>query len=143
MQGLKRKITYVISFELFGIAFSTAGLAAFTGNGFAHASVSAAASSLTAILWNYCYTTLFEAWESRQSTKGRSLKRRIVQAIGFECGLTALVLPFYSWWLNISILEAFSACAALIIFFMIYAFFFNWTFDVFFGLPSSAQSISR
>lgn len=139
MQGLKRKVTYVISFELFGVVFATAGLAAFTGNGLAHASVSAVVASVAAILWNYCYTTLFEAWESRQSTKGRSFKRRVVQAVGFECGLTALVLPFYTWWLNVSVLEAFTASAALIIFFMIYAFAFNWIFDRFFGLPSSAQ----
>lgn len=43
----------------------------------------------------------FEAWETRQVTRGRNWKRRIVHAIGFEGGLVVMLVPLFAWWLRI------------------------------------------
>ena len=91
-----------------------------------------------ALLWNYVFNAIFERWESHRSVKGRSFSRRMAHGIGFEGGLTILLIPVMSLWLNISPLEAFFANLGLLAFFFVYAVAFTWAFDRIFGLPQSA-----
>ena len=62
-----------------------------------------AVMSAIALVWNYLFNAFFERWESRQSTKGRSLARRIVHGIGFEGGLALILVPLMARWLNVSL----------------------------------------
>ena len=138
MQGIKRKVVYVTFYEGFAILFATIGLAGLSGQGAATSTVLAVMSSAIAIVWNLVFNTIFEAWEARQSVRGRSLGRRIAHAIGFEGGLAAVLVPVFAWWLNVSLWEALIFDAALLVFFFIYTFVYNWAFDRVFGLPDSA-----
>lgn len=81
------------------------------------------------MLWNYVWTTLFESWENRQVSQTRTLKRRIVHAIGFEGGLVVLLLPVVAWLLKVSLLEALVLETGLLVFFLVYTFVFAWLFD--------------
>ncbi|KQQ33538.1 hypothetical protein ASF61_10715 [Duganella sp. Leaf126] len=139
MQGLKRKIVYVSLFELFAVALTTTTLVLMAGSSGAHASVAAVASSTIAVIWNFIFNTLFEAWESRQATKGRSVARRIAHAVGFEGGLVAFLVPLFAWWLDISLWDAFIVDLWIVVFFLVYTFLFSLAFDRIFGLPASAQ----
>jgi uncharacterized membrane protein len=105
----------------------------------ATAGITAAASSAIAMGWNYFYNILFESWEARQPRKGRSVLRRIVHAVGFEAGLVAMLVPLFAWVLGVDLLTALMLNAAMIVFFLVYAFLFNLAFDRVFGLPLSAQ----
>ena len=93
------------------------------------------------MVWNLAFNTAFEAWESRQARRGRSLARRIAHAIGFEGGLAAILVPLIAWWLDIGLWEALLLDAALLLFFLGYTFVFNWGFDRVFGLPASAALV--
>ena len=138
MQGMKRKMVYVVLFELIAIACTTVALAAM-GHGTGHATAAAAAASAVAVAWNFLYNSLFEAWESRQVKKGRSLARRVVHALGFEGGLVLTLVPLFAWWLDVSLWQAFVLDLGLVIFFVVYGFLFNLAFDRLFGLPASAM----
>ena len=138
MQGIRRKIVYVSLYELFAIAISSAGLALLSDSGLGHASVAAVAASAIAVVWNLVYNSLFERWEARQATKGRSVKRRIAHALGFEGGLVLMLVPLFAWWLGVSLWQAFVLDLGLIVFFLIYTYVFNLGFDRVFGLPASA-----
>ena len=138
MQGIKRKVVYVSLYELIAIAFSSFALAHLADRGLGHASVAAVAASVIAVVWNLVFNTLFERWESRQATRGRSFRRRVAHAIGFEGGLIFTLVPLFAWWLEISLWQAFVLDLGLIVFFLVYTFAFNWTFDKVFGLPASA-----
>lgn len=138
MQGIQRKIVFVTLYELFAIAFSSFGLFMLSDSGLGHASVAAVAASAIAVIWNLVYNSLFERWEARQATKGRSVARRIAHAVGFEGGLVLTLVPLFAWWLGISLWQAFVLDLGLIVFFLIYTFVFNLAFDRVFGLPSSA-----
>lgn len=140
VQGLKRKIVYVISFELIAIALASTLLRWLSDSPVATAGITAVASSAIAMAWNYVYNLLFEAWEARQARKGRSLLRRAVHAIGFEAGLVTMLVPLFAWVLGVSLLAALVLNAAMIVFFLVYAFLFNLAFDRVFGLPASAQA---
>jgi uncharacterized membrane protein len=139
VQGLKRKIIYVVSFELLAIVLASTLLRLLSDRPVATAGITAAASSAIAMAWNYVYNCLFEAWESRQARKGRSVLRRVAHAFGFEGGLVAILVPLFAWTLDVSLLEAFLLNAVMIVFFLAYGFLFNLTFDRLFGLPLSAQ----
>ena len=138
MQGIRRKIVYVALFELIAIAITSLGLAMLANQPLGHAGIAAATTSLIAVLWNLVYNTAFEAWESRQVVRGRSVARRVAHAIGFEGGLVLMLVPYFAWWLDVSLWQAFVLDLGLIVFFLVYTFLFNLGFDRIFGLPSSA-----
>lgn len=139
MQGLKRKVVYVSLFESIAIGLTSTGLMLMGGHDAGHAGSAAVASSLIAIVWNFAFNAMFEAWESRQATRGRSWKRRAAHAIGFEGGLLVVLVPLFAWWLDITLWEALVLDIWLLLFFMIYTYLFSLAFDTVFGLPASAQ----
>jgi uncharacterized membrane protein len=138
MQGIKRKFVYVALYEAIAIACTTAGLAGLADHDAGAAGVAAVLASATAVAWNLVYNTLFETWEARQATRGRSLLRRVVHAIGFEGGLVLAIVPMFAWTLGTSLVDAFMLDVGLVVFFVLYSFAFNWAFDLVFGLPKAA-----
>lgn len=134
-----RKIIYAISFETLGVAVATLGLLAMSE---ANATQSVILSAITATIamgWSMGFNAIFEAWEARQSIKGRSLMRRSVHALLFEGGLVVLVLPIMAWWLQVDLWTALKYEAGLIVLFIVYTYVFTWSFDRIFGLPASAR----
>lgn len=140
MQGLSRKIVYVTLYEALAIFSASIGLAWMSGQELGHAGVLAAIASAVAIVWNLGFNWLFERWESRQQVRGRSLRRRVAHAIGFEGGLAAILVPVFAWWLDIGLWQALLVDIWLLLYFLAYTFFFNWGFDRVFGLPASARA---
>ncbi len=138
MQGIKRRVIYVSLYEFIAIVLVSAALIVLGHDPLASGSLSVAASTI-AVAWNWIWNSLFERWESRQVTRGRSVKRRIAHAIGFEGGLAILLVPVFAWWLKVSLWEAVVLDASLLLFFLVYTFVYNWGFDKIFGLPRSAM----
>lgn len=85
--------------------------------------------STVAVIWNYVYNTAFEAWESRNQVKVRTLKIRCSHAIGFEGGLILVCLPLYMLWYGVGVWTALSMEATLLLFFLVYTFIFTLLFD--------------
>ena len=139
LQGVRRKIVYISLYELIAIVIASTGLAAGADASLERAGAVAVASSVIAVVWNLVYNTLFERWEARQVVRGRSVRRRLAHAIGFETGLVITLVPAFAWWLNLTLWEAFVMDIGLIVFFLVYTFVFNWAFDAVFGLPVSAR----
>lgn len=138
MQGVKRKVVYVTLYEAIAIAAASLGLVWMSGSGLVHSGVLAVASSAIAVVWNLAYNTAFEAWEARQPVRGRSALRRVAHAVGFEGGLALILVPLFAWWLAVGLWEALLMDLGLLLFFLVYTYVFNWSFDRAFGLPASA-----
>lgn len=141
MQGIKRKVVYIGLFELIAIAVTTVGFSWFSGQGAERAGVVAVLTSAVAVAWNLAYNTAFERWEARQTVKGRSFKRRVAHALGFEGGLTVILVPLLAWLLQVTLWQALVLDLGLIVFFLAHAFVFNLAFDHVFGLPASALPV--
>ena len=139
MSPVTRRIVYAVLYEAIGIAVVSLGLTLFSGHGLERTGPVAVVTSLIAVTWSYLFNAAFEAWESRQAVRGRGLRRRIAHAIGYEVGLTLVLVPLLAWWLGVSLLEAFLYDAGLIAFFLVYTFVFSVAFDRVFGLPASAR----
>lgn len=140
LQGVWRRVVYISLYEVLAIALAGLGLMLMSGESLMASGALATATSAVAVVWNLVFNSLFERWEARQAVKGRSVKRRIAHAVVFETGLVLMLVPLIAWWLGIGLWEALVMDLALVVFFLIYTFAFNWAFDAVFGLPASAQS---
>ena len=140
MTPTKRRVLQAALYELFAIAFVGPTLSLAFDKPAASTMGLAVALSTIALAWNYIFNALFERWESRQPVRGRSFARRLAHGIGFEGGLTIILIPVMALWLDISALDAFVANLGLLAFFFVYAIAFTWLFDRVFGLPESAKA---
>lgn len=138
LQGPWRRVIYVTIYEIIAIIASSL-LFVVIGQQPGESSAMAVAASAIAVVWNVSFNSVFEWWETRQSVKGRSIARRVAHAIGFEGGLALILVPLMAWWFRVTLWEALVMEAALVVFFLVYTYLFNWVFDHFFGLPASAQ----
>jgi uncharacterized membrane protein len=141
LQGAWRRVVYLGLYEVLAIALAGVGLMLMSGESLLASGALAAATSAVAVLWNLVFNSLFERWEARQPKKGRSVKRRLAHAVAFETGLVLMLVPLIAWWLGIGLWEALVMDMALVFFFLVYTFVFNWAFDAVFGLPASARPV--
>ncbi|MBA4211695.1 MAG: hypothetical protein C0449_01305 [Polaromonas sp.] len=140
MQGIWRRVVYISLYEVLAIALAGLGLMLMSGESLVASGALATATSAVAVVWNLVFNSLFEHWEARQPVKGRSVKRRVAHAVIFEAGLVLMLVPLIAWWLGIGLWQALVMDMALVVFFLIYTFVFNWAFDAVFGLPASARA---
>ncbi|MBH3021175.1 PACE efflux transporter [Serratia ureilytica] len=138
MQGVKRKLVYVTAYEIIGMAISALGLALLSGHAPSTTGPLAVVITTIAVSWNFIYNYVFEWWESRQASRARTLKRRILHAVGFQLTLVVYLIPLIAWWMGITLWQALLLDMALIVIIPCYTFVFNWAFDKLFGLPASA-----
>lgn len=138
MKPRTRRVLQAVLYEVIAIAFVGPVLSLAFDKPQTSTLALAVVLSSVALGWSYLFNTLFERWESRQAVKGRSFTRRLAHGIGFEGGLTVILIPVMALWLNISPVNAFFANLGLLAFFFVYAIVFTWAFDRLFGLPSSA-----
>jgi uncharacterized membrane protein len=134
-----RRILYATCFEAGGILLSAALLLLMAKTTVGGSLAFSVIASTVAMLWNLTFNAMFEAWEARQSIRGRSLKRRAAHALLFEAGLVLALLPLTAWWFSVSLLQALAYEAVLIAAFLIYTYLFTFVFDRLFGLPASAR----
>lgn len=141
MSPKSRRVLQAVVYEIIAVAFVGPVLSLAFNQPASSTTALAVVLSSVALAWNYVFNHLFERWESRQAVKGRSLARRLAHGMGFEGGLTVLLIPVMSFWLKIPALEAFVANLGLLAFFFVYAIAFTWVFDRVFGLPQSATGM--
>jgi uncharacterized membrane protein len=139
MQGKIRKIFQASFYELTTIAIETVIFSVFFNQPAKSSGLLSVVISILAMGWNILFNTIFERWEARQKDRQRRLKRRILHALGFEGGLTIILVPTLAIWLKISLWEAFITDLALLIFFLFYSFIFQWLFERVFDTPNSAK----
>lgn len=91
--------------------------------------------SLVATFWVYGYNYLFDlALLRTRRNLNKSLPMRLAHALLFEFGLLLILLPFIAWYLGVSLFDAFLTDIALVAFYIVYSFAFNWLYDLLFPL---------
>jgi uncharacterized membrane protein len=143
MQGKQRKVVQAISYELLALVFIVPLAAWVFENSLAVSGAVAVAVSLLAVAWNLLFNTLFEGWEARQPSPQRTFKRRMLHAVGFELGLLLATVPLIAFGLGIGWWQAIISDLSLMLFFLVYALFFQWGFDLLFGPPAATLKGGR
>ncbi len=136
MRSTTDRIRHAVSFELIGLALITPLGAWAFGLPMVEVGVVGVASATVATIWNYLYNLGFD--HAMQRFTGGTQKRfahRIAHAVLFEAGLVAVLMPLIAWYLGIGLLQAFLMDVSFSIFYLVYAFVFNWLYDRLFPLP--------
>ncbi|MDU8362792.1 PACE efflux transporter [Pseudomonas syringae group sp. J309-1] len=139
MQGPSRKIVPAVLYELIAIGVLSPSLSWAYDESLASSGGLSVLLSATALLWSMLYNGCFEYWEARQPQRSRTWLRRLLHSLGFEGGLTLILLPVVAAWLNITWWSALATNLALFVFFFFYALLFQWAFDQLFDVPLSAK----
>ena len=136
MRTTADRIRHAVSFEVIGIIIATP-LAAFAFHmPGGDSAVIVVASATVAMLWNYIYNLGFDhAMQRLTDGTAKTTRIRVAHAVLFELGLLMIMLPLVAWYLQISIWQALIMDIALALFYMGYAFVFNWAYDRVFPLP--------
>lgn len=137
MRTVSERIKHAIIFEIIGLIFITFILSQL-GFDVAHSGVMGLAFSLIATGWNYIYNIWFDKQMlKRTGSPEKKQKHRVLHALLFELGLLWLTIPVMSWWLKITLWEAFVMDIGLVIFYLFYAYIFNFIYDKLFPVKQA------
>lgn len=85
--------------------------------------------AVTSMLWNMTFNHFFENFERKHKLK-RTVKIRILHAIGFEGGLMVATIPMIAYALKLPIFQAIALDFSLTICILFYTFIFQWCYDI-------------
>ena len=92
--------------------------------------------SVLAMAWNLVFNWGFDLWDRRyRAMAKRGFGIRAVHAVLFEAGLLFAGLFLIAWWLGMSYRDALLLDISLSAFFVVYAFAYNWGYDLVFPVP--------
>ena len=86
------------------------------------------AMAVTSVVWNMIFNHFFEKFEHKHQLK-RTVKIRILHAIGFEGGLMLATIPMVAYAMKMSIWQAIVLDFGLTMCILIYTFIFQWCYD--------------
>ncbi|MFJ7567641.1 PACE efflux transporter [Herminiimonas sp. NPDC097707] len=85
--------------------------------------------AVCAMVCNMIYNHAYEIVERHYGWR-RTIGMRVWHTLGFEAFFMAVALPLTAWWLHISVIDALVLDLVFSVFFMLYAFAFNWVYDI-------------
>jgi len=135
MRSLPDRIRHAILFEIIGLALVTPLGALAFGQPMLDIGVLGAIIAVVATLWNLAYNYLFDLMlKHARGNTARGAAMRVFHAVLFEVGLLAVLMPLIAAYLGISLWQALMMDISFALFYMAYAFVFNWTYDRLFPL---------
>lgn len=139
MRTTRDRIRHAISFEVIGLVLVTPLGAWAYGMPLADIGIVSLASATIATLWNYLFNLMFDhALLRLLGDLHKTVVMRIFHAALFEAGLVTVLMPFIAWYLNVSLFHALTMDVSFSLFYMVYAFGFNWGYDRVFPVPAAA-----
>jgi uncharacterized membrane protein len=140
MRTVRDRIRHALSFEIIGLILAIPLGALVFHHPMEDIGVITVVASIVATVWNYLYNWGFDhALKRLTGTVQKSLPVRVGHAVLFELGLVALLTPFVAWYLGIGLIEALLLDVSLAVFYMVYAFVFNFAYDRVFPIPGEAE----
>ncbi|MBU2868587.1 PACE efflux transporter [Pacificibacter marinus] len=138
MRNTRDRIRHALSFEIIGLLLVVPLGAVGFGMHMQDIGVVAIVASTLATLWNYIYNIGFDrALKRKRGTVHKTMPLRVLHAVLFEAGLLLFTLPLIALYLGIGLWQAFVMDLAFVVFYLIYAFVFNYSYDKIFPLPDN------
>ncbi|WGE71756.1 PACE efflux transporter [Actinobacillus equuli subsp. haemolyticus] len=127
MSRLER-IFHAVLFELFAILFTVIGMSLFTSHHTGLLTGTIVSISIVAMLWNMLFNTVFDhIFTAPRET--RTVGLRIFHTLAFEGGLLLFTIPLVAYMLDVDWWSAFIMDIGMTLFVIVYAFFFNLSYD--------------
>lgn len=143
MRSLPDRLHHAVSFELIALLLIVP-LGTFAFHLPVHdIGTVALAGATIATFWNMVYNLGFDhVLASLTGSTRKSGALRLLHAVLFEAGLLLVLMPFIAWHLGVTLWQALVMDLAFALFYMAYAFVFNWAYDRLFPVPDR-QSARR
>ena len=135
MRTHRDRIRHAVGFEIIALILSIPIMSFFFDFDIKDIGVIAIVGSIIATIWNYGFNTVFDKGMvkfKRSTFKTPAI--RVLHVLLFEGGLLLLYLPMVSWYLGISLWQAFIMDASLVGFYLAYTFSYNWAYDKIFPI---------
>lgn len=140
LRSTKDRIRHALGFELVGILMLAPLASLVFGYELAQMGVLAAAGATLATVWNYAYNLMFDhAMLKWRGSVIKTWRIRVLHALAFEAGLLVLFLPIVAWYMQIGLIEALILDISVALFYVVYAFIYNLSYDRLFPLPVAQE----
>ncbi len=140
MRTTPDRIRHAIGFEVLGLITIVPFVGWLMKLELYHVGPLAVFFSFLATAWNYIYNVGFDKLlQKRQGNTLKTFMQRVWHAVGFEGGFLIMGLPIAAWWLDISLWNALVMDIAFVLFYLVYAFVYNWAYDRIFPLPAPPE----
>ncbi len=136
MRTLPDRIRHTVLFEAIALV-----IVAFIGSWVIGRSVTLVGAlslifSVLAMVWNLVFNWMFDHWDrAYRNSARRGFLIRALHAALFELGMLIAGLFIVAWWLQTSYTEAFLINVGFSLFFLVYAYVYNWAYDQVFPVP--------
>ncbi len=135
MRTHRDRIRHAVGFEIIALILSIPIMSFFFDFDIKDIGVIAIVGSIIATIWNYGFNIVFDKGMvkfKRSTFKTPAI--RVLHVLLFEGGLLLLYLPMVSWYLGISLWQAFIMDGSLVGFYLAYTFSYNWAYDKIFPI---------
>lgn len=136
------RLRHTILFETCGLVTITPLAAWILDRDMTRIGAMAFAISILAMATNFFFNLLFDhvlVWLGRP-VNVRPPWMRALHAICFESTLLLSTMPLVAWWLDMPLWQAFATNLGFSLFYLAYAYVYNWAYDVIFPMPVNAES---
>lgn len=133
MRTLPDRIRHTLMFEIIALTILALVGNKLTGHSIEEIGVLGLIMSMLAMTWNFIFNWGFDKLDLKyRDARPRGWKIRVVHAVSFEVGLMSVGIFVIAAWLNVSLWYAFVLDIGIAVFFLAYAFTFNWIYDLVF-----------
>ncbi|MEX1234070.1 MAG: PACE efflux transporter [Roseovarius sp.] len=133
MRSTGDRIRHAVIFEGVGLAIVIGFGGWIFGLPTGDISVVAVVSTTLATLWTYVYNLGFDRMmQARVGHTRKTVLLRVGHSILFEIGLLVILVPFIAIYLGVGLIEALIMDVAIAVFYLFYAFAYNWIYDIVF-----------
>ena len=145
MRTAADRLRHTLMFEVFGLVLSTPLAAMILHRPVYKVGALAVGLSITAMAWNLVYNILFDHLLIRLGRRldDRPFWLRALHAVCFEGGLLVFTVPAVAIWLNMPLVQAFLADMGFVLFYLVYAYLFNYAYDRVFPIPVPVSKNGR
>lgn len=124
----KRRIVHAFSYEVILLSIIAVALSFIFNMPLEVTGGLGVAMAITSVFWNMLFNHFFEKFEAKHQLK-RSIKVRILHAIGFEGGLMLATIPMVAYALKMSLWQAVVLDFSMTLCILVYTFIFQWCYD--------------
>ena len=139
MRTLKDRIRHTLLFEIIAVIIVSIGGSWILNRPMETIGALTLMFSALAMGWNLLFNWLFDHWDLKyRNMAKRGFVVRAVHASLFELGMVIAGIFLVAWWLDISYWQAFIIDVGFSVFFLFYAYAYNWLYDHIFPVPRPA-----
>lgn len=125
----KRRIVHALSYEIILLVIIALALSFIFEMPLEVTGVLGVFMAVTSVIWNMVFNHYFEKFEAKHRLK-RTVRVRILHAIGFEGGLMLATIPMVAYAMNMSLWQAIVLDFSLTLCILVYTFIFQWCYDL-------------